>query len=181
MSIRDDRRRAVLERTADHLLREGLAGSSLRALAAAAGTSDRMLLYYFADKDDLLAATLEQVADRLAASLDEAGAGVVPRPFNALLAEVWDVVRTPALQPFMRLWLELAARAARGQAPHRVIAGRIADRFLAWAAERLQVTCEADRASQAALLFAIVDGLALLEAVGRGTAADGAVVSGSAP
>lgn len=181
MSIRDERRRAVLERMADYLLREGLAGASLRPLAAAAGTSDRMLLYYFADKDELLAATLGQVAVRLARLLDEAGAGAAPQPFNVLLAEVWAAVRTPDLQPYMRLWLELAATAARGQEPHRTIAGRIADAFLAWTAERLGVEREADRAPQAALLLATVDGLALLEAVGRAAAADSAVASRPAP
>jgi len=45
MSVRTDRRQAALERMADHLLREGMTGASLRPLAAAAGTSDRMLLY----------------------------------------------------------------------------------------------------------------------------------------
>jgi len=177
MSTRDERRRAVLERTADHLLREGLAGASLRPLAAAAGTSDRMLLYYFADKDDLLAATLGEVAARLAGLLDGAstGAGAAPRPFDVLMAEVWAAVRTPAFQPFLRLWLEVAASAGRGQEPHRTIGGQIADAFLTWAGERLLVEREADRAAQAALLLATIDGLALLEAVGRGDAADAAV------
>ena len=177
MSIRDDRREAAIGRMADHLLQEGMAGASLRPLAAAAGTSDRMLLYYFADKDDLLSATLEHVAARLARLLDEAGRGRTPPPFPALLAQVWAAVRNPALQPYMRLWLELAASAARGQELHRAIAGRIADGFLTWTAERLHVDQEADRASQAALLLATVDGLALLDAVGRGEAADCAMAN----
>ena len=54
MNIRNDRREAAIERMADHVLSEGLAAGTLRPLAAAAGTSDRMLLYYFADKDELL-------------------------------------------------------------------------------------------------------------------------------
>ena len=174
MSIRDDRRRAALEPMTDHLLREGLAGASLRSLAAAAGTSDRMLLYYFADKDELLTATLGHVAARLARLLDTAGLGAAPRPFGVLLMDVWAAIRHPDLQPYMRLWLELAASAARGQEPHRAIAGQIADGFLVWAAERLRVEDEADRAPTAALLLATVDGLALLDFVGRGALADSA-------
>ncbi|MEI6159755.1 MAG: TetR family transcriptional regulator [Roseococcus sp.] len=80
MSIREERRSAALARMADHLLREGLAGASLRALAKAAGTSDRMLLYYFADKDELLGATLAHIAAELAALLDQAGSGAGRRP-----------------------------------------------------------------------------------------------------
>lgn len=160
---------------AGHLLHVGLGGASLRPLAAAAGTSDRMLLYYFTDKDDLLAATLGHIAARLARLLDETVGSPAPRPFPALLAELWAAVRSPGLQPYMRLWIELAARASRDEEPYRAIAGQIADGFLAWAAERLHVEREADRAPMAALLLATVDGLALLDAAGRGAMADGAV------
>lgn len=172
MSVRETRRQATLERMADHLLREGLGGASLRVLAAAAGTSDRMLLYYFSDKDELLAATLGHLAERFADLLNQAGAGIGAQPFPALLALLWAAVRGTELRPYVRLWLELAASAARGEEPHRTIAGDVADRFLAWAGERLQVTREVDRAPMAALLLATVDGFALLDAVGRGGAAD---------
>ena len=175
MNVRDDRREAALERMADHLLLEGLGGASLRPLAAAAGTSDRMLLYYFKDKDELLTATLGRVTARLARLLDDAAPG--QKPFATLLAELWAAFRSPALQPYMRLWIELAARAARNETPHRVIAGEIADRFHAWAADRLQVEREADRLPLAALLLATVDGLALLDAVGRGAMANNAATA----
>jgi AcrR family transcriptional regulator len=165
MSIREERRAAALARMGEHLLREGLAGASLRALAHAAGTSDRMLLYYFADKDEILTATLEHVAAELAGLLDSAVAA--PRPYPALLAECAAAFHRPDFQPFMWLWLEIAAAAARGQEPHRAIAGRIADGFLAWGEARLEEADPAQRAAQAALLLATVDGLALLQAVGR--------------
>jgi AcrR family transcriptional regulator len=177
MSVRDERRRAVLAQTADHLLEQGLAGASLRPMAAAAGTSDRMLLYYFADRDELLAATLEEVAARMTAMLAAAG-GSEPRPYPVLLREVWAAFRAPAFQRYLSLWLEVAAGAARGQEPYRGVGGAIADGFLAWAGERLLVEREEERAPQAALLLATIDGLALLDAVGRGAAAE-AALSGS--
>lgn len=173
MTIRDDRRATALERMADHLLRQGLAGASLRPLAAAAGTSDRMLLYYFHDKDELLAELLAHVAARLARELERA-ADAGPLPFADLLAELWASVRSDALRPYMRLWIELAAAASRGEEPHRAVAGTIADGFLDWVAGRLRVEHEADRRATAALLLATVDGLALLDAVGRGALADDA-------
>ncbi len=171
MSIREERRAAALVSMGEHLLREGLAGASLRALAQAAGTSDRMLLYYFADKDEILTATLEHVAAQLAGLLDAAGSGAVRRPYPVLLAECATAFHRPDFQPFMWLWLEIAAAAARGQEPHRAIAGRIADGFLAWGEARLEEPDPAQRAAQAALLLATVDGLALLQAVGRAGAA----------
>lgn len=172
MTVRDDRRAAALECMADHLLREGLAGASLRPLAAAAGISDRMLLYYFRDKDELLTELLAHVAARLARQLESAATDAGPLPFADLLVELWTSVRSDALRPTMRLWVELAAVAGRGEEPHRTVAGRIADGFLAWVAGRLRVEREEDRRATAALLLATVDGLALLDAVGRGAVAD---------
>ncbi|MFY8208820.1 MAG: TetR/AcrR family transcriptional regulator, partial [Caulobacter sp.] len=49
MNVRDEQRARVIAVLADHLLATGLSQASLRQLAAAAGVSDRMLLYYFAD------------------------------------------------------------------------------------------------------------------------------------
>ena len=170
MNLRSDRRQALLDQVGGHLLRQGLAGSSLRQLAAAAGTSDRMLLYYFTDKDELLGAALVHVAARLAGSLDALGGAA--RSYAALLADLRAAIRSPALQPFMRLWLELAACASRGQEPHRAIAGQIANGFLAWMSSRLDVGDDIERARQAALLLATVEGLVVLDAVGRGELAD---------
>ena len=72
MNIRAKRRDDAVEHMADHLLSEGLSAATLRPLAAAAGTSDRMLLYYFADKEEILSATLRRVAERMLLQLDEA-------------------------------------------------------------------------------------------------------------
>ena len=176
MEPREGRRDAIVERLADHLLAEGLAGASLRPMAKAAGTSDRMLLYYFADKDELLAAALGRVAGRLAETLERAA----PEPAEpaTLLRTLWNVARSDEVAPHMRLWLELSAQAARGEEPHRAIAGAIADGFLAWVDARLAVEDPEERAAQAALLLATVDGLVQLRAVGRGDVAAAAVERG---
>ncbi len=50
-----DRRQELAEQATDYALEHGLIGLSLRPLAQALGTSDRMLLYHFTDKDDLVA------------------------------------------------------------------------------------------------------------------------------
>jgi AcrR family transcriptional regulator len=176
MNVRDDRREAAIERMADHVLSEGLAAATLRPLAAAAGTSDRMLLYYFADKDELLTATLHRIAMRMTVQLD----GAIPveprRPFPELLEQVWAALASESLQPFMPLWLELASGAARGLQPHRDVAGEIADGFLTWVTIRLQP--ESGEPSLLAPLFlASIEGMYLLQAIGRGAIADAAVLS----
>jgi AcrR family transcriptional regulator len=176
MTVRDDRREAAIERMADHVLAEGLGAATLRPLAAAVGTSDRMLLYYFTDKDELLTATLERIALRMTAELD----GAIPvephRPFPALIEQVWAALGSESLQPFMHVWLDLASGAARGLQPHRDLAGKIADGFLVWAATRLEPESDGEVPSLAPLFLASIEGMYLLKAIGRGAVADSAAI-----
>lgn len=165
VSIRDERRAAALERMADHVLAQGLAGASLRPLARAAGVSDRMLLYYFDDKEEVLTLTLLTIAGRLQSAL----AGVAPerKPPQQLAPELWSILQGPEMRPVMALWLEISAAAARGQAPFVAVAGQIADGFVAWVEARLAAPAGADRAALAALVLGSLDGLVMLAGVGR--------------
>lgn len=173
MKDHDIRRQALLERMADHVLAAGLRGASLRPLAAAAGTSDRMLLYYFADKDELLAATLGLIAQRLVGLLESSWASEAP--YEDVLHGICGILDSPAIKPYMRLWLELAPFASRGDEPFRAIAQQICDGFFSWCASRLHVDREAERIPMAALLLGTVEGLVLLNAIGRSGTADAAL------
>ena len=167
MNVRSDRRQAAIDRMADHILLEGLGAATLRPLAAAAGTSDRMLLYYFADKDELLSATLGRIAARMTAQLDDAIPIGPLRSFPVLLGEVWTALSSESLKPFMHVWLDLAAGAARGLQPHLDVAGEIADGFSAWVTNRLERHSDREPPLSAALFLASIEGMHLLEAIGR--------------
>jgi AcrR family transcriptional regulator len=177
MNVRELRREAAIERMADYVLLEGLGAATLRPLAAAAGTSDRMLLYYFDDKDELLTATLNRIAARMIAKLDDA-LPIEPRqPFATLLAQVWAALSSAQLEPFMPLWLELVSGAARGLRPHREIAGKISDALLAWVTIRLPEEHSSDKPPSIAPLFhACIEGIYHLKAIGRETLAESAIV-----
>ncbi|MGH3330798.1 MAG: TetR/AcrR family transcriptional regulator, partial [Nocardioidaceae bacterium] len=54
------RRDELAEQATDYVLGYGIAGLSLRPLAAALGTSDRMLVYHFGSKDALVAEVIER-------------------------------------------------------------------------------------------------------------------------
>ena len=58
------RRDELAEAATDYAVEHGLIGLSLRPLAGALGTSDRMLLYHFRDKDDLVATILRTSTTR---------------------------------------------------------------------------------------------------------------------
>jgi AcrR family transcriptional regulator len=171
MGVRDERRTEVLDRVARHLLAAGLPGSSLRSLAAAAEVSDRMLLYYFADKAEVLTLALSQLARDMALVLDRSVPAAPKRAFAPLLREIRVALASPVLRPFMHLWLEIASRAARHEPPYADLAGAIAEGFRSWIAMRLDAASEAE----CALMLAAVEGLVLLDAIGRRDLADAAM------
>ncbi|MFM9852687.1 MAG: TetR/AcrR family transcriptional regulator [Sphingomonadaceae bacterium] len=162
MSKNDARRSALIDILADHVLREGLSTASLRPLAKAAGVSDRMLLYYFSDKADLISAIVERIAARLVVILSEARTDT-PLPLDALRAELVNILFAEALWPYMRIWLEIASLAARGDPFYRAVGGQMARGFLAWGAAQL---ASDNPARDAATLLVSIEGILLLKSVG---------------
>jgi AcrR family transcriptional regulator len=158
------RRAELAEKIADHLLGEGLSAATLRPIARAAGLSDRMLIYYFETRDAAIAAGLERAAARLADRLDGAAAPG-PLPSDALVRHLAPFILDPAQGPVMKLWLEIAARAARGEQPYAGIAPMIAGRFLEWVTRQLDAP-EDVRDGEALAVLAQLDGMALLHAAG---------------
>jgi AcrR family transcriptional regulator len=174
MKSAEDRRAAMLDRLADHVLAHGLIASSLRPLAKAAQTSDRMLLYYFADKSEIIAATLQVVAARMVLAMN-ARVAAKPLPYNGLLAHLSAVLLVPAFWPYMRVWLEIASRAAGGDPFYTTIGGQIGRGFLAWGAGQLDSSDEATRVVEAARLLVAIEGAVLLKAIGMGDVASDAI------
>jgi AcrR family transcriptional regulator len=161
----EDRRAALLDRLADHVLAHGLIASSLRPLAKAAQTSDRMLLYYFADKAEIIAATLEVVAARMVVEMS-AKMTEQPMPLDELIAHLSDTLLVPEFWPYMRLWLEIASRAAGGDPLYTGIGEQIGRGFLSWGAAQLEVPDEGSRAIAAAKLLIAIEGAVLLKSIG---------------
>lgn len=164
MAPADDRRLQLLEAMADHMLAAGLAGSSLRPLARAAGTSDRMLLYYFPTKDALTEATLAHISQRMATML-AADMGDDRLPPGRLLPLLADLTLAPRFRPYLGLFLEVASRAARGDVLCRTIGGQVAEGFLVWIEGQLDLPAEQRRAGALAILTEI-EGRVVLECLG---------------
>lgn len=163
MSVRDEQRERVTGRLAAHLLETGLTQSSLRQLARAAGVSDRMLLYYFADKTEVLSAATAQIAAQTVGGLAEAlpeGTKLRPRELVILAAQI---TAGPQMRRFMRLWVEMIAAAAKGEEPFVTISGQVMASFKHWLAARLDVPADTDPVATAGVIIALIDGLALVD------------------
>ena len=57
------KREEIVQLVANHLVARGFEDSGIRALAASAGISDRMLMYYFDTKEELIAQALLLLAE----------------------------------------------------------------------------------------------------------------------
>jgi AcrR family transcriptional regulator len=162
---RDGRKAALLDDLADFVLDRGLDAASLRPLARAAGTSDRMLIYHFGDKDSLIAAVIAHVAARLTDVL-QANAAPAPLPADRLQPLLLDMTLRDDIWPFLRLWLQIAARAGQGDPFFRAVGGQIGRGFIDWIAAQIDADSDAARQSQAARLFVLVEGLILVRSLG---------------
>jgi AcrR family transcriptional regulator len=162
-----DRKTQLVARLADHVLANGLGSASLRPLAAAAGTSDRMLLYYFPDKASLITAILEEVAARMTAILG-AQSGPERLTHAALQARLLPLLADDGVWPFMQVWLEIASLSARGDATCRRVGGGIARGFVAWLAGQIEGADEATRIAEATRLLITIEGAVLLKSLGLG-------------
>ena len=163
-----ERRRRLAEAATDYVLENGLIGLSLRPLAAALGTSDRMLLYHFSGKDDLVATLLHTSNERSIAYLRSLPPAATVR--DAVLA-LWTASTEGQLERCQRLYVEAAALGLLGQEPY---AGVVRESNRAWVAALGEVLVAAGCAPAAApravsLLDAAMMGLQLDLPLDRGT------------
>jgi AcrR family transcriptional regulator len=97
-----DRRDDLLRQAYAYALEHGLADLSLRPLAAAIGSSPRVLLFLFGSKDGLVRELLARArADQLAL-LDQARGGGLPE----VTETVWSWLAAPEHRALLTLWLE---------------------------------------------------------------------------
>ena len=170
------RRTALAEAATDHVLEHGLLGLSLRPLAAALGTSDRMLLYHFADKDDLVATVLRVANDRSVQQVETLPPGA---DVQAAVHLLWDALTSTPLEQCQRLYVEAAALGLLGREPY---AGVVREANEGWVAALVRFLrrsgCAADHAGRAVVLLdATLMGLHLDLPLDRGTPAVGQAVA----
>lgn len=171
---------SLLPLLAAHVLAEGLGQASLRPLARAAGTSDRMLLYHFGTKDALIADLLGFIARTYAATLDAALAGERLATRGQVAARILKYARSDGAQAFTALWWEIVAGAARGEASYRAAAQAMMDELLGWL-EGQMPEGDPDPKGGARYLLTLIEGTLMLAAIGHErTARDGLLASGLA-
>lgn len=104
------RRAELLELAYGYVLRQGISSMSLRPLAAAVGSSPRVLLFLFGSKDELVRSLLSRArADELEL-LDRVGATHAGSDLASVAEAIWRWLAAPKRRALLRLWAEGYAR-----------------------------------------------------------------------
>lgn len=139
---------------------DGLSQLTFGRLAKRLGISDRIVVYYFPTKADLIGEVIlamgARLQETLAPVLEQRAADHI-----ALISAVWPVVATPEADPVFALFFEANGLAAAGREPYRSLIPAIVELWIAWAADFVDGTA-AERRTEAETAIALLDGLLLL-------------------
>ena len=158
ISARDQLLHAAIEYVAEH----GVGDLSLRRLAAAIGTSHRMLIYHFGSKEGVFIAVIRAVEEQQRRTLAAFELDPALSPAE-VMRRMWKHLADPALWPNERLFFELYGQALQGRPYSEDLLEGIVERWVEPAAElsiARGVPAELARA-HARLGVAIVRGLLL--------------------
>lgn len=148
-----DKREQIAWLAADAIAERGLAGASLRDVAARADASLGVVTYHFRNRDDLLAATMETV---VAAIRRRATTSRDSDPVERELAAVLPL--TPATRRETAVWLAFTDAATRDPGLARQFVGY----YREWEAAVGSALTATGRAAQwAPILTATTDGIAM--------------------
>ncbi len=143
-------RLALLEKAVAYAIRNGVAGLTLRPLAAEIGASARMLMHHFGSKEALVGEVLARIEMDLGATL-LAEADPDDR-LKAIMLRFWDRLAEPSLQPLLRSMFEVWGQALVRPAGYQPFLDVVVSPWTAFIAARLvQRGAPEDAASATAL------------------------------
>jgi AcrR family transcriptional regulator len=170
-------RERLLAAAIEHLAQDGSHDLSLRSIAAAIGTSHRMLNYHFGSRNGLLTAIVSELERRQREFMATVLLDREATP-GELVWRMWEQVADERLWPYERLFFEMSGRALQGDPDAQALRSELVDPWLVSVdalSERAGLTPAQARA-EARLAIAVTRGLLLdLLATGDRTGADEAM------
>lgn len=149
----------LLRKCLAYFLKHGVANLSLRPLAAAVGTSARMLVHHFGSKEQLIAGVMDRMRSRLQASFESAVRAQSHADCAEVMLAFWRLTTSRKYRPYLKLLFEVQILAI--QNPTRY-AQYLTDTSASWGCliERA-LPSGARRQVTATLATAVLDGLML--------------------
>ena len=128
---------AWLDAMAKFVVQHGLGEASLRPLAKAAGTSDRMLIYHFNSKENLIFQVLEYAFDQLGERVKNYFPESRAKSRYDCAITLLGFMDEPEYKYYMRLWLEVVANSAQNEKLYSEIGQKLNVNFEQWLIEHL--------------------------------------------
>lgn len=155
------RRAALLDAAVEVIAERGVAGATHRAIAARAGMPTSTTSYFFSSLDDLMAAALEVVGERIVARVDAVTAQVADAQLSAeeSIGRFVDAVMAepePDTVAQFEIYLECRRRPQLQTTAHQIMAS-----IERGAEASLRALGIADAQQRAPMVVALLDGLAL--------------------
>ncbi|MDH4074406.1 MAG: TetR/AcrR family transcriptional regulator [Acidimicrobiia bacterium] len=139
---------------------DGLSQLTFGRLAKRLGISDRIVVYYFPTKDDLITEVItslgRQLQETLAAAFAAPAAGHV-----ALARTAWPVLARADVDPVFALFFEAAGLAVARREPYHTLVPQLIEAWIAWASALIEGT-PAVRRAEAEAAVALIDGLLIM-------------------
>ena len=164
----------MLHGALDAALADGLSQLTFGRLAKRLEVSDRVVVYYFPSKGELLGAVLRHLGTELQTRL----ADVVTTPqadYLAIAKLAWPVLACPEVDPLFGLLLEANGLAAAGVEPYATMVKSLVTEWVEWLASFIRGTGEYRR-TEAETALALIDGLLLMRQLAGPRAANRAAI-----
>jgi AcrR family transcriptional regulator len=149
---------------------DGISQLTYGRVAKQLGISDRVVVYYFPSKEDLVGEALVAIGIQLQQSLEPAFRSLA-KDHLQLVKAAWPVMARAEADAVFSLFLEAMGLAASGREPYCTLVPQLVEAWIIWAAEYLEGT-PARRRAEAETAIALLDGLLLLRQMAGPGAAD---------
>lgn len=159
MDKKTQKQKAIIEKTSAYLLTHGLLSVSLRPLAKALNTSDRMLLHYFSSKEALLNESLIYIANQFVVEMNKQEVGKLHQA--ALIAQMGVIIQTDLFNQYMRLWLEILLSSLNSERTYGHLGGDFLDIYHAWIKSHLIIENDEQEQREISQTLAIIEGMVL--------------------
>lgn len=160
----------ILEGALGAVFDDGLSRLTFGRLARRLGISDRVIIYYFPTKDELIGELLVSIGVRLRATLEPALSSPVDDHVQ-LVRMVWPVVARAEVDPVFALFFEAGGLAAAGAEPYATLVPQLVTGWIDWAGGFIRGT-PLRRQTEASAAVATLDGLLLLRQLAGSDTAD---------
>ena len=149
---------------------DGLSRLTFGRVANRLGISDRIVVYYFPTKDDLVSEVVLAMGLQLQETL-AAAFGARATDHIELLRVAWPVLADERVDPVFALFFEANGLAVAGRTPYATLVPALVDAWITWLEDFIDGP-PSRRRTEAETAIAVVDGLILLRLLAGPEAAE---------